>query len=475
MSPLAGVVVRSADRPSLLLRLLTGAAEMQARTGTAYRWYIVDDSRQEESRCANRKAIAANPILDATHIDLSLAESLEAELSAAFPDAAAEVRWLLGAARGDEVTHGRTQNYILLRFAGRRLLMADDDITIQPRQPALSRPGVEVSVGAWASTWYENFDAAFDACPALDLDPFAEHERWLGRPLAEAWPRAVREHGGLAIGDLPADLGASFAPGARVIFTSNDVLGDPGWATFQRQQLNLAPETRRWLAAHPDAVRYAFESQIYWRGPEALRLAPQRSLNTTTVSGFDNTLLLPPTIRVGREGDTLLSAAARGIHPEGWSVVLPFALPHLRDARRQWLTPTDTLALRALHFVRLQIQTCRPVAERADQRMETLGATLLDLAAADDATLMRGFMEGAAEYTAGILFDMRQQLDDPALPAGWKSVLSQWLVSPSFKLDQASLRARIPSPQEVRSVARGYGRALQVWPQLWSFCRERFA
>ncbi len=179
-SPLAGIVVRSADRTKLLQRLLTGAAEMQTRTGAAYRWYIVDDSRQEGSRRANREAIAANALLDATHLDLSVAESLEAELAAVFPQFAAEVRWLLGAGRGDEVTYGRTQNYLLLRFAGTRLLMADDDVTIRPRRPALLRPGVEVSVGTGAATWYENLDAAFDACPAVDLDPFAEHERWLG-------------------------------------------------------------------------------------------------------------------------------------------------------------------------------------------------------------------------------------------------------------------------------------------------------
>ena len=475
-SPLAGIVVRSADRSQLLRRLLTGAAQMQSRTGAGYRWYIVDDSRQEDSRRANREAIAESALPDATHLDLSVGESLEAELAAAFPQFAAEVRWLLGAPGSDEVTIGRTQNYILLRFAGRRLLMLDDDIMVQPRRPALWRPGVEVSVGPWAATWYESFDAAFEACPALDLDPFAEHERWLGRPLAEAWPRAAGDPGGLVIGTLPAELGTSFAPRARVIFTWNHVLGDPGWDTFESQQLNIAPETRRWLAAHPDAARYAFESQIQCRGPVALRLAPQQSLSTTTITGFDNTLLLPPTIRAGRGGDPLLGAAAHCIHPEGWAVELPFALPHLRQGRRQWLTPAGTLVRLASRFVRLQVllRGRSLVAERPDQRMETLGATLLDLAASDDATVMRGLMESAAEYAAGILFDMRQQLDDPSLPASWKHVLSQWLVSPSFKLDPASLRARIPSPQEVRSMARGYGRALQVWPQLWSFCRDRF-
>ncbi len=475
-SPLAGIVVRTSDRPQLLLRLLTGGAQLQARSGVAYRWYIVDDSRQEESRRANRAAIAANAQLDATHMDLSVANSLEAELVAAFPQHSAEVRWLLGAARGGEVTYGRSQNYLLLRFAGRRLLMVDDDVMVAPRRPGLSRPGAEISVGPEGAIWYENFDAAFDACPELDLDPFAEHERWLGRPLADAWQRAARYPGGLSIGSLPADLGSSFAPGARVIFTRNHVLGDPGWSTFARQQIDVGPETRRWLASRPDAARYAFESQIHWRGPVSLRLAPHRTLSTTTVTGIDNTLLMPPTVRAARGSDTLLGDAARHIHPLGWMVDLPFALVHMRAARRQWLKPADTFVLPAIRLLRSQACVRAPSidAEGAEQRTQTFGAILLDLAAADDSRLTRRLIEMTAEYAAGVRFSIREQLDDASLPASWKEVLSQWLVSPTFKLDPPSLRTRIASPQEVRFMAREYGRALQAWPDLWSYCRDRF-
>jgi hypothetical protein len=474
--PLAGIVVRSADRPMLLLRLLNGAAELQTRTGDAYRWYVVDDSRQEESRRANRAAIANNSLLDATHLDLSAAESLEAELTAVFPQFAAETRWLLGAARGDEVTYGRAQNYLLLRFAGKRLLMIDDDVVVQARRPPLSRPGAEVSIGPEAATWYENVDAAFDACPAIDLDPFAEHERWLGRSLAEAWPRAACEPGGLAIGDLPAELYPSFRPGARIIFTRNHVLGDPGWSTFAGRLLDLQTETRRWLTGHPDAARYALESQIRWHGPLSLRLAPHRTLSTTTVTGIDNTCLMPPTVRAGRGGDALLGAAARCARPEGWTVVLPFALPHLREVRRQWLTPTDPYVMPAAGLLGSHMRLAERFidAERVEQRMEMLGAILRDLAAADDATLRRRQMDLSAEYAAEILFAIQEQLDDTSLPAGWKDVLRQWIVSPMLKLDPTSLSVRIAPPQDVRSVAGEYGRALRVWPQLWSYCRDRF-
>ena len=57
------------------------------------------------------------------HHDLSLPASLEAELQRSLPHFGEEIRWLLAAA-GDELTYGRPINYLLLRFAGRRLLMS---------------------------------------------------------------------------------------------------------------------------------------------------------------------------------------------------------------------------------------------------------------------------------------------------------------------------------------------------------------
>jgi hypothetical protein len=61
------------------------------------------------------------------------------------------------------------------------------------------------------------------------------------------------------------------------------------------------------------------------------------------------------------------------------------------------------------------------------------------------------------------------------LPVAWHAVLQQWLQGPAFRLDRSSLRASLVVPEAVRGEAQSYGRALQVWPQLWSFCRERFA
>jgi len=475
LAPFAGIVVRTADRPQQLRRLLAGGAALQSRTGLAYSWHVVDDSRHDANRRANREAMAEHRALEPTHHDLS-ARSLETELCAAFPDVADEVRWLLRPANGDEVTYGRPQNYLLLRFAGRRLLTIDDDVVLDPRRPPVVKAGVELTIQPEAGFWYESLATAQNACPALEVDPLAAHIKWLGLPMSEAWAQAQREPGGLAVGELPGDVGESFAADARVMFTRSQLLGDPGWAAMTTQQLLLDIETRRWLAANPDAGRYGLESQVYWRGSAALRVAPNRMQSVHMLVGFDNSTMLPPTVRAGPGEDVLLSEAARCIHPGGWAVKLPFALPHLREAPRRQPLPTDRLVLGAESFLLAHVRASMPaiVAEHAGERVSMLGALCLDLAAASDAELTDAEIQHAAEYAARVAFGIEEQLNDPSLPSAWKDKLKQWLTSPNYKLDPVSLRARIAPNAEVRALAEGYGRALIAWPRLWSFCRERF-
>jgi len=143
--------------------------------------------------------------------------------------------------------------------------------------------------------------------------------------------------------------------------------------------------------------------------------------------------------------------------------------------RRQAL-PADPLVLGPERLLLAHVRASMPaiVAERPGERMSMLGALCLDLATASDAELTDIQIQHAAEYAARVHFGIEEQLSDPSLPAAWKDKLKQWLASPNYKLDPASLRARIAPNAAVRALAQGYGRALIAWPRLWSFCRERF-
>ena len=292
--------------------------------------------------------------------------------------------------------------------------------------------------------------------------------------MAEAWTQAGRGAGGLRVGRLAGEAAAHFAPDARVLFTGNQLLGDPGWVAFAAQQLVLSDETRAWLAANPDAARYAFDSQIHWRGQIGTRMAP-RMLSTSMLKGIDNSRLMPPTLRAAAGEDIVFGEAACCVHPNGWTIDLPFALPHLRTKRRQWLTPGDKLVLDPARFLVIHARARRPAiaSENPRERMARLGDVFRDLGETSDATLVAMLEEQAAEYASEVLFAIREQLDDATLPAAWKSTLRGWLGARVLRLDPESLRASIAPPAAIRTLAREYGRTLIAWPRLWSHCHER--
>src|SRR5262249_28131550 len=55
--PVAGIVVRTCDRPALLARVLESAAAMAARYDRRDRYFVLDDSRDPASRAANRQCL----------------------------------------------------------------------------------------------------------------------------------------------------------------------------------------------------------------------------------------------------------------------------------------------------------------------------------------------------------------------------------------------------------------------------------
>ena len=472
---LGGIAIRTADRPKLLARLLSSAEKLEARGAMRRRWLVFDDSRHSASEDANRAAIDACG-LDIAHWGRAEADALQGSLHDEFPQAEREIAWLLGAGSADEATYGRPLNHALLRFAGQRFLTVDDDVILEPHRAALIDRGFAVNDEADELLWYEDEDGLWRDCPALDVDPLAAHEAWLGLPLAAALARAEREAGALADIDLRPVHGRRFAPEARVLFTHNHACGDPGSSLLPLQLLMLPRRSRRRLAAHPDAAARAFAGRIDWRGQTRLRLAPRRVLTLTTMAGIDNSRLLPPAARSHRSEDVLLGIAAQCIYPSSWLVDLPFGLPHLREPAKSWLPATVNFMQEPLHVLYAWIDEGAQdiVAESPEARLTAVGALLLDYARMSDRALTGALRAHAADAASRTLFAIREQLDDATLPAQWKALLVPWQTSPAFAVDEASISGRVLAPEAVRPLADAYGRAMQIWPRLWQFCGERF-
>lgn len=474
-APLGGIAIRTADRPELLARLLASAESLEARGAPRRHWLVFDDSRDPAHERANRAAIGGCA-LDVAHLGLPEATALEQELRAEFPHAQREIAWLLGAGSADEATYGRPLNHALLRFAGRAFLSIDDDVILDARRPALTQPGFAVTDDPDELLWYEGENSLWRDCPAVQLDPVAAHASWLGMPLSAAWACAEEQAGALAEIRFGAAQAVRFAPQARVLFTHNHACGDPGSSVVPLHLLTLPRPSRDWLAANPQAAAYAFAHRINWRGQTRLRLAPRRVLTLTTMAGIDNSGLMPPAARTHRSEDALLGVVAQFMYQHGWLVDLPFGLPHLRSPAKQWLPPTASFVQEPLHviYALFDEHASHVVAESSERRLAAAAALLRDVAAMNDAALYEMLLHQASDAGSRTLFAIAEQLDAVDTAPQWKALLVPWLKSPAFAVDADSLRKRVLTPATVRSLTDAYGRAMQVWPQLWEFCRERF-
>ncbi len=475
-SPLGGIAIRTADRPHLLSRLLESAEALEARGAPPRRWLVFDDSRDPTHEQANRAAVASCRALDVAHHGRVEAAALQGELEAAFPHAQREIAWLLGAGSRTEATYGRPLNHALLRFAGRAFVSVDDDVVLDARRPALSEPGFAVGEDHDELLWYEHAEALWDACPALPLDPIAAHASWLGLPLAAAWARAEDEAGPLAAVRFSAPQAQRFAPQARGLFTHNHACGDPGSSVLPLQLLTVPQRSQQWLAANPRAAASAFAQRINWRGQTRLRLAPRRVLTLTTLAGIDNSQLMPPAARANRSEDVLLGVLAQLMHPRGWIVDLAFGLPHLRTPAKHWLPPGVSFMQEPLHvlYALLDEHVPRVLAESPSGRLAAAAVLLQDAAAMGDTAWAELLLHHASDAGSRTLFAIAEQLDATDTAPQWKAQLGPWLKSPALAVDADSVRGRVLAPSTMRSLAAAYGQAIAVWPQLWTFCRERF-
>jgi hypothetical protein len=274
--------------------------------------------------------------------------------------------------------------------------------------------------------------------------------------------------------ELGMDDGARFIADARIAMTQNHAIGDPGSALFPFHLLTLPSASRQWLL-NSGAKGVAFRERINWRGQPGTRLTPNRPLTLTTLAGLDNSRLLPPTLRSARNEDLLLGELTRIIDRGAWSLDLPWALPHWRNAPKHWLGAEAHFPQEPAHFLMDYLdQSARRIAsERAQDRLRAVGALLVDLALASDATLVELLEEHAADTASRAQFAIAVTLDDSSVPAEWKEMLEPWLASPTLSTSPAIIRNRIATAATMRAVANDFGDALAAWPALWEWARER--
>jgi hypothetical protein len=244
-SPLT-LAITTCDRPACLERVLESLRANQDRFSGGWACEVIDDSRNESNRRLNAglvaKAAADFPVI---HVDREAQDAFVEDLCARFPADADHLRWLLSGTHPDNAarpTYGIPVNHLMLRHAGGRVVMIDDDATLDAWISSGARDLPAFDNRSSVPVIYPDIEAGREDLEPFPGDPLAAHARVLGAPVA----RAVA---GDAKGRVPDTSWSSSAASdwsdldplaSRVRFTTSAVLGDPGTdADFK--VMNLLP------------------------------------------------------------------------------------------------------------------------------------------------------------------------------------------------------------------------------------------
>lgn len=329
------------DRPEALSRLLRSIEENCDPARLDALW-VIDDSRNKESRAANRNAIESmdSGIVSGgsgavRHFAPDDAKSLCDALAKRLPEHADAVRFLLDRqGRKDHVTTGISRNLAQLLAAGRTHVVFDDDVLCQAMAPPESQSGVEFSAVQRPCHFYASRNDWQEYADSEQPCPVTRHLQVLGSDLAGALdtlgqpaptPNAFEFTTPGFAGRLSAD--------SRILISQSGTYGDPGSGGNEWVAL-LPAEARAELSAIAGDPRNSKVERHCWLGRTRPAFEPRANMSQLT--GIDNREYLPPYFPLFRGQDRAFGAMTEFIHPQSLAADLPFALPHLPVPPRTW-------------------------------------------------------------------------------------------------------------------------------------------
>ncbi|MDO6746267.1 hypothetical protein [Gilvimarinus sp. 1_MG-2023] len=460
----------------LLQSLLAGRAGASVKT-----LVVIDDAREENDLERSRTLLGSyRDQLSAqlVHITRADRERLADAIAVASGASAQDLRWWLnGDPEDPDMTAGATLNTALLLGAGTATAIIDDDAQLTPYgDPQETTDAASVKMGGAQqdeALWhmYPSAEAMGNAWSPLDIDPLADHSRWLGQPLTAIMAQATSPDT-FWQPVTSADL-HSLNPRAQVKVSVCGVLGDPG--TGQASWLYTQPPERLqpWLQSE-DNYRQLVTQRLSARKPQGHQLLPNHSLLSLLI-GVDNRQLIPPTTPTGRGEDTIFAELVCGVYPDSLFAQLPWMLKHTPEQDRQFshdrlLTPiamdANLLLTDYLHKLRHAI----PSAD-ASTRLQWLGQSLKALSQAPDKTLAADYQINLSSDRSNMaqrLINNLQTLQPPAYLANDMQTLLTRCMQGVDK-DQQELDSIL---RQARRRASQYSQALNSWQTAWEYCRE---
>jgi hypothetical protein len=419
-------------------------ARLQARTGSEVAYAGVEEKLRFAKRLVDTKAVPADVVKFG----------------------------LFGLPGAGVVTIGANRNAALLATAGEGVLSVDDDTLCNVGTPPAVEPGIDVTRAEPYSSshpwelWTAGTTSEADGAAVGEVDLLGGHERVLGRPVADCLAQ-----GGQAGG------GGEVDPAARVLVTSNSLVGDCGWGS-PTHYLFVTGRSLERLTGSDETYRVARRSRWVLRGVRRLTLCQGAENLMTTFYGLDNRTAVAPFLPVARGSDYVFGTTLSECRPAVHVGHLPWTLEHRpQEARAFWegevLRSVSGFSLDVMISILLRA-SCRalPASSSGVERLYAVGQVLEHESAAPR------FGEWAAAALAAGWVELSARLQRRLATAErtgslWASDLACYLergsaalASVSAPVDLLHGRREEEAAALFREIVSNFGRLLQWWPEM---------
>jgi hypothetical protein len=487
---IALTVIVTCNRLEPALRCLQDFILRRRQAGRSGGFVVLDDSPDAAVRQQYREALRGVAQREAVEILYAGREEKRRFVDALVGEGAAGalprhvVEFALFGAEGLPRVIGANRNASLLHTVGDAFLSTDDDTRGRMASSPDAGDGLAlVSTLDPTDFWfYPDRDAALGAARFSDEDPWAQHERLLGRDLASC----VAEHAGrVDLDGASSTLLTTLVSGeGRVRVTASGIVGDCGMG---------APTYYLLLRgnAHDRLVSSEAAYEVLRTTRDVLRVVPRWTIGDgaflmATSVGLDNSALLPPFFPVQFNEDGVFGVTLRSCFEQGFIGHLPCAIQHDPSGRRvfraedlyqrqsQLFTPDVVIHCLAAH-------AHGPATREPAQRMHALGQHLRDFGTMEP----REFEEFLRIQRWRQLSESISRLEEslsayPEGPAGWTDDVQRCIDEARECLtrpDEIAPADLVPErhADEARALVQRllfrFGELLEHWPDIHEAAR----
>ena len=475
----AGIVIRAFGKPNLLNRLLESLQKYQLKHNKKfpvqiYSYLTSEKIEQEmEEVCKSFKSeiniTFYGQVWQAQFVTMLITE---------FPQKADEIKWLLSQS-DQKYSGGRIWNLALLNNAGKKFLFFDDNYIFEARTKNHKTDIVNLNNNSDLSVGF-----------ALNLTDIKQSSNEYDVDILSQMINSCGQTAGNWLSTMPIEYAAvdnlTLLDLQRISSTSViKTVGSGSWGS-PRSEYNY------WLYYLEGEQKQAFweSREIYLDNIEASNLMHYSdeyeflSMARFLPFAIDNSTMAPFAMPADTLEDYFFNAVSLYCYPNQVSMQCPFMLGHIQSEKRD-RSAANHLA-RTPNFNKFIADYALTLVNSTDAqnpaiRLKTLSDYILGLSDSSDATIHNRLKEYLSQIRSDMILSMQVQMTNSAdAPVYWQADVREIIEANGKAITQNKVPIlkgweQTMNEQDcvetVRHELARVAQAMDLWPQLWEFCK----